>query len=122
MRKRELRFQLHAALIELFLFRTRTLGLENLNNPYPFFVFQDKATGNKAALWLRSKAQSKLFQVGRFSQRNAGLVLFAGVIALAVLAFAGLKYAKMESKLEKIWVEGKIVCLWNQNCMSICCF
>ena len=56
---------------------------------------------------LRSKLHSELNKMGDFIQRKAGLVLFSGIIVLAVLSFAGLKYSKMESKMEKLWVEGK---------------
>jgi hypothetical protein len=69
-------------------------------------AFQGKATGNKAALWLRSKLQTELFKLGRFLEVHAGKVLFVGVLILATLSI-GLKNATIESRVEKLWVEGK---------------
>jgi len=69
-------------------------------------LFQGKATGNKAALWLRSKLQTELFKLGRFLQVHAGKVLFVGILVLATFT-VGLKSAEVESRVEKLWVEGK---------------
>jgi hypothetical protein len=69
-------------------------------------LFQGNATGNNAGLWLRSKMHSELFRVGRIVQCHAGKVLLFGVIILATLT-VGLKNAKTEAGLEKLWVEGK---------------
>ena len=70
------------------------------------FIFQGKATGNKAALWLRAKLQTELFKLGHFLQSHAGKVLFVGLLLLATFT-VGLKSAVMESRVEKLWVEGK---------------
>ena len=69
-------------------------------------LFQGKASGNRAALWLRAKMQDELFVLGRSIQRHAGKVLFVGVLVLATFC-VGLKSANMESRAEKLWVEGK---------------
>ena len=68
--------------------------------------FQGKATGNKAALWLRAKLQTELFKLGNFLQSHAGKVLFVGILVLATFS-VGLKSAVIESRVEKLWVEGK---------------
>jgi patched 1 protein len=68
--------------------------------------FQGKATGNKAALWLRAKLQTELFKLGKFLQSHAGKVLFVGILVLATFS-VGLKSAVIESRVEKLWVEGK---------------
>ena len=73
---------------------------------YIFYIFQGKASGNKSALWLRSKLQSKLFSLGRLVQNHAGLILIVGVVGL-LLAWIGLRNFKIESKVDNLWVEGK---------------
>lgn len=67
---------------------------------------QGKATGNKAALWLRTKLQWHLFHLGRFVQRHAGKVLFVGLLVLSTFC-VGLKSASIQTDVEKLWVEGK---------------
>ena len=59
-----------------------------------------------AALWLRSKIQTFLFDWGAKIQENAKKYLLVGVIILTVFAFF-LHYAKLETRVEKLWVEGK---------------
>ena len=71
-----------------------------------FISFQGKASGRRKALWLRSKLQEELFKLGRLVQSHAGTVLFVGVVLL-LTACVGLKGAVMETKLERLWVEGK---------------
>ena len=73
---------------------------------FPFLFFQGKASGNKAALWLRSKIQNELFKLGCFIQRHSGKVLFVGCMVLATFC-VGLKSAHMESRVERLWVQGK---------------
>lgn len=67
-------------------------------------INKGKASGNKAALWLRSKIQIQLFQLGCFIQRNAGKVLFVGILILSSFC-VGLKTASMETNVERLWVE-----------------
>ena len=72
-----------------------------------FFIFlQGKATGNKAALWIRAQVQNNLFKLGYKQQRNAGKFLLFGFIILASFS-ACLKSAIVETRLEKLWVQGK---------------
>ena len=67
---------------------------------------QGKASGNKAALWLRSKIQTQLYQLGSNIQKNAGIFLFVGLLILAIFTFS-LKNATLETRVEKLWVQGK---------------
>ena len=70
------------------------------------FYFQGKATGNKNALWLRVPVQNNLFKLGSLLQRNSGKFLFGGILILAIMS-ACLQSASMETKVEKLWVQGK---------------
>lgn len=71
-------------------------------------LFQGKASGNKAALWLRAKMQADFGRIGRTVQSHAKKVLFLGCVLLLTLSLLGLKNAKMESRVEKLWVEGEL--------------
>lgn len=66
---------------------------------------QEKADGNQASLWIRSRLQSHLYDVGFSIQRNPGKILFVGLLILATFC-VGLKSAHVEYNLEKLWVEG----------------
>lgn len=72
-----------------------------------YFCFQGKASGNRVALWLRTKLQSYLFQLGCFVQIHAGKVLFVGLLTLCTFC-VGLKSATILTDVEKLWVEGKL--------------
>ena len=69
-----------------------------------FSHLQGRATGNKPALWLRSKLQEELYQLGKLIQEHAGKVLFTGLLVLGALTI-GLKSVTMEDRIEKLWVE-----------------
>ena len=69
-----------------------------------FSSLQGRATGNKPALWLRSKLQEELYQLGKLIQEHAGKVLFTGLLVLGALTI-GLKSVTMEDRIEKLWVE-----------------
>ena len=71
-----------------------------------FVLLQGKATGNEAALWLRAPIQYELFKLGCRLQRHAGKVLFLGILILAILS-VGMKSATLETRVEKLWVQGK---------------
>ena len=74
---------------------------------FSFFLFlQGKASGNEAALWLRAPIQYELFKLGCRLQRHAGKVLFLGILILAILS-VGMKSATLETRVEKLWVQGK---------------
>ena len=81
-----------------------------------FFLFslQGKATGNKAALWIRAQVQNNLFKLGYKQQRNAGKFLLFGFIILASFS-ACLKSAIVETRLEKLWVQGKLILVPSPN-------
>ena len=68
--------------------------------------FQGKASGNKAALWLRARFQNELFKLGWSIQKNAGKFLFVGILILASFSVC-LKSATLETRVDKLWVEGK---------------
>lgn len=67
---------------------------------------QGKATGERAALWLRARLQSQLFQLGCFLHRHAGKVLFVAILVLATFC-VGLKSAQVHTRVDQLWVEGK---------------
>ncbi|XP_076353489.1 protein patched-like isoform X1 [Tachypleus tridentatus] len=67
-------------------------------------INKGKASGNRAALWLRTKLQVHLFQLGCFIQKNAGKVLFVGLLVFSSFC-VGLKSASMQTDVEKLWVE-----------------
>lgn len=69
-------------------------------------LFQGKATGERAALWLRARLQSQLFQLGCFLHRHAGKVLFVAILVLATFC-VGLKSAQVHTRVDQLWVEGK---------------
>lgn len=70
-----------------------------------FSRLQEKATGNQASLWVRSQLQSHLYDIGSGIHRNAGKILFVGLLVLAAFCI-GLKSVHIENDLEKLWVEG----------------
>jgi hypothetical protein len=68
------------------------------------YALQGRARGNKPALWVRSKLQEELFQLGRLIQRHAGKVLFTGVLLLASLTI-GLKSVILEVRGDKHYAQ-----------------
>lgn len=72
------------------------VGLESLE--------AGEATGNRSALWLRALLQGRFAELGATIYRKAGLVLFLGLVLL-ITATVGLKSARLESSLERLWVE-----------------
>ena len=64
---------------------------------------QGRATGNKPALWLRSKLQEELYQLGKLIQEHAGKVLFTGPLVLGALTI-GLKSVRVEDRIDRLWV------------------
>ena len=67
-------------------------------------IEHNKARGNYIALWVRALLQSRFFELGQFIQKNAGMILFFGVLIL-VTFLVGLKSASIETNVEKLWVE-----------------
>lgn len=72
------------------------MGLESLET--------GEATGNRSALWLRALLQARFAELGATIHRKAGLVLFLGLVLL-ITATVGLKSARLETSLERLWVE-----------------
>ncbi|XP_033103674.1 protein patched homolog 1-like isoform X2 [Anneissia japonica] len=67
-------------------------------------IDRGRAEGNKLALWWRAKIQSMLFCIGCYLHLHSGKVLFLGALFLVVCGI-GMKLAKMETNVEKLWVE-----------------
>lgn len=62
--------------------------------------------GSGVALKLRTKVQAIFFKLGCFSQRFPWAVLAVGFFILMGLS-VGLITARIETDVEKLWVEGK---------------
>ena len=77
-----------------------------------FVFFQQRATGNEIALKFRTKFQQNFYQLGCFIHRHSGKVLFLGLLVLSTFC-VGLKSAKFENNVEKLWVEGKSFLLFS---------
>lgn len=67
-------------------------------------INKGRATGSRAALWLRTKLQWQLMQLGVFAQRHAGKVLFVALLVLATFC-VGLKSATLLTDVQRLWVE-----------------
>ncbi|XP_071538022.1 protein patched [Panulirus ornatus] len=67
-------------------------------------INKGRATGSRAALWVRTKLQQQLLQLGVFCQRHAGKVLFVALLVLATFC-VGLKSATLLTDVQKLWVE-----------------
>lgn len=66
---------------------------------------------NRTALKIKSKFQSNLYDLGSVIQRNAGLILFAGILIFLTTSI-GIKSINYENNFENLWVEGR----WMQMC------
>uniref|UniRef100_A0A8C5LRP3 Patched 1 n=1 Tax=Leptobrachium leishanense TaxID=445787 RepID=A0A8C5LRP3_9ANUR len=69
-----------------------------------FSLFQGKATGRKAPLWLRAMFQRLLFKLGCYIQKNCGKFLVVGLLIFGAFA-VGLRAANLETNVEELWVE-----------------
>nr|CAD7195035.1 unnamed protein product [Timema douglasi] len=69
-------------------------------------VLQGKASGERAALWLRARLQAYLFQLGCFLHSHAGKVLFVAILVLATFC-VGLKSAQVHTRVDQLWVQGR---------------
>ncbi|EEC01563.1 patched-2 protein, putative, partial [Ixodes scapularis] len=65
---------------------------------------QGRASGARWSLELRSRVQLQLLQLGRFVDRNAGKVLFVGLLVVASFC-VGLKSAHLELDVNNLWVQ-----------------
>ena len=61
---------------------------------------------SRAAVTIRSKLQAIFFKLGCFSQRHSWAVLGVGFAILIGLS-VGIINAKIETDVEKLWMEGK---------------
>jgi len=73
-----------------------------------FYMFQGKADGNRLALWVRKQVQGYLFSIGLFINLHCGKVCFVGLLLLS-LCCVGLKSVRIETDIEKLWVEGMYI-------------
>ncbi|KAI0231125.1 hypothetical protein LSAT2_018506 [Lamellibrachia satsuma] len=67
-------------------------------------VSKGRAFGNRRALWLRWHLQTHLYNLGCFTEKHCGKVLFLGLLLLS-LCCVGLKTASLETNVERLWVE-----------------
>lgn len=77
-----------------------------------FFIFsrkkQGKAHGRRSAIYMRSLFQSHLQKLGLYVQKNAGKILFVAIIVLSAFC-VGLKSATIHSKVQQLWIQGKLI-------------
>ncbi|XP_069156937.1 protein patched [Procambarus clarkii] len=67
-------------------------------------INKGRATGSRAALWVRTKLQMQLLHFGVFCQRHAGKVLFVALLVLSTFC-VGLKSATLLTDVQRLWVE-----------------
>ncbi|XP_063976925.1 protein patched isoform X1 [Diachasmimorpha longicaudata] len=67
-------------------------------------ILKGKAEGQRASVWIRGKLQDELNQLGYFTQRHSGKVLFVAVLLLATFCIA-LKSIQVHSKVEQLWIQ-----------------
>ncbi|NP_001310737.1 protein patched-like [Parasteatoda tepidariorum] len=67
-------------------------------------VKKGKAIGNRDALAIRAWLQKRLYYLGCGIQRNAGKIIFLGLLFLGCCCI-GLKSLSLETDIEKLWVE-----------------
>ena len=63
-----------------------------------------RAIGNRSSLWLRALVQARFTELGRFIQRNAGLVLFVAMLMLVTFC-VGLKSLVLDANHKPLSVE-----------------
>jgi hypothetical protein len=97
---------------------SKTLRCNSSSVTVVAILFQGKATGERAALWLRARLQGHLFQLGCFLHRHAGKVLFVAILVLATFC-VGLKSAQVHTRVDQLWVEGKTV-QWMLEMSNAC--
>ena len=61
---------------------------------------------NRTALKLKTSIQSTLYELGLVIQKNAGLILFAGILVFLTSSI-GIKSINYENNFENLWVEGR---------------
>lgn len=61
---------------------------------------------NKTALKVKASVQSSLYDLGLVIQKNAGLILFAGIL-IFLTSSIGIKSINYENNFENLWVEGR---------------
>lgn len=61
---------------------------------------------NRTSLRVKASVQSILYDLGLVIQKNAGLILFAGLL-IFLTSSIGIKSINYENNFENLWVEGK---------------
>nr|CAD7585589.1 unnamed protein product [Timema genevievae] len=79
-------------------------------------TLKGKASGGRAALWLRARLQAYLFQLGCFLHSHAGKVLFVAILVLATFC-VGLKSAQVHTRVDQLWVQVRIR-MWTHRMHS----
>ncbi|XP_077500202.1 protein patched isoform X2 [Amblyomma americanum] len=67
-------------------------------------IEKGRASGGRWSLLVRGQLQGQLVQLGQFIDRNAGKVLFVGLLVLATFC-VGLKSAHVETDVHNLWVQ-----------------
>lgn len=71
-------------------------------------LYDNNITVNKTAIKIKSKIQSNLYDLGLMIQKNAGLILFVGILIFLTTS-VGIKTINYENNFENLWVEGKFL-------------
>jgi len=66
---------------------------------------QGKARGSRAGLWVRGESQSRLGPLGKWAGRRGGLVIFFGIVSLALLC-VGIQHVRLDTTLDSLWTPG----------------
>lgn len=61
---------------------------------------------NRTALKVKASVQSTLYDLGLTIRKNAGLVLFVGIL-IFLTSSIGIKSINYENNFENLWVEGR---------------
>lgn len=73
------------------------------------FFFEGHAKGNRKALLVQSKLQSFLKKLGMSPHRRNGVFILKRFVVFIVIAI-GLIWAKLETNVENLWIEGEECC------------
>ncbi|KAJ8872731.1 hypothetical protein PR048_026345 [Dryococelus australis] len=84
-----------------------------------WLLLQGKASGGRAALWVRARLQTQLFQLGCFLQRHAGKVLFVAILVLSTFC-VGLKSAQVHTRVDQLWVQGNKPSSTSEQSSCVC--
>ena len=69
-------------------------------------ALSESNNGNRTSLRVKASIQSALYDLGLVIQKNAGLILFAGLL-IFLTSSIGIKSINYENNFENLWVEGR---------------